>query len=927
MNLVRREAGDVGVRRMLERAQLAGRLASLEDDNSWTSFDDARRLFQAAVDVVGDERALRRVGAAIARQDMTSEVVELLRSLGGPGEVLRHVDQVVPKFCTVVRMKAEEVGEDYAVLSATNAPGFDRFSLLCDFTVGLLEQAPIPFDLPPATVVEEECILHGAPKCLFRVTWTPGGVTDSVATLESLTAEVEVLTRRFRSFQQTAADLVSIHDMNALLDRITSRAGLSVRAHRHVLVVQPTDHGPLQIHAEGCTPEEAEHLAESIMGDDPEGDGSRLVVDVASVRRSYGRLAAVYDEGYSFFPAERELLAAYARLAAAALDGASALAESRQQTDTARVLLGLARELATVVDEDELAQRLARSIPAVVGCDVAGVCLWDDEGGLRVSSVEGVSADMRMTLESVVLHPSETPLVSNLLDNPQPGFCGVDVEDDLISSFIQVIGMQSVAFVPIRSGQHLLGLVAAAFEVPVERLECDGDLVARLEGMADLAATALHNARLVERIRHQALYDPLTGLPNKRLLEERVTSAFGARRRSGDSFALLMVDLDRFKNINDSLGHEVGDRLLCDVAERLKGVVREDDTLARLGGDEFAILLARVEHVDVAAGVADRVQRALAASFDIEGHRLFMTASVGIATAPDDGADQATLFKKADMAMYRAKEQGRNRHAFFSPGLDSELSARLRMESDLHLAVARDELVIHYQPQVSLESMRIVGVEALVRWIHPEMGFVGPDVFIPLAEETGLIVEIDQWVLAESCRQLREWSNEGLHLRVAVNVSNRDLREPGFVAGVVSALRGNDLSADRLELEVTEQVVDAGEPAVLAVLEELRSLGVHLAIDDFGTGNSGLARLRSCPIQTLKIDKSFVQEVTSAAHHAPLLAAMIGLAHDLGLHVVAEGVETSEQGTFLRRRGCDLAQGFYFSRPLEAKEIKGLVQR
>jgi len=924
VNLVRHEAGDVGVRRMMDLAGLAGRLAHFEDDSSWSTFEEARALFQAACDVVGDQHALRRVGAAIAKQDMTSEVVALLRTLGGPGEVLRHVDQVVPKFCSVVRMQAEVVGDDYAVITAESVPGFPRFSLLCDFTIGLLEQAPLPFDLPPAHVDEEACVLRGAERCVFRVTWS--AAADAAVTVEQLSAEIEVLTRRFDSFQKTAADLVSVHDVDALLERITTRAGLSVRAPRHVLVVRQAENAPVQIHADGCSEEEAAALAAEIMDADLAAlDGSRLIVEVQSMHRLYGRLAAVYDDGFSFFPGERDLLRAYARLAAAALDGATALAESRRQTATAQALLGLARELAAVGGEDELAERLSRAIPTVVGAPTAAVGLWDGEC-MRVASVEGVNAETRAVLESVVIRPNDTPALARMLDNPAPGFIAVDDDDPFVAALIETVGMNTLAYVPIKSGSQLLGVVAAAFPRPLPELADDADLLARMEGLADLAANALHNARLIERIQHQALFDPVTGLPNKRLLEERIAAAFAARRRTGDRFAMLLVDLDRFKNVNDSLGHEVGDRLLCQVADRLNGVVREDDTLARLGGDEFALLLPRIEHDDVAVGVADRVQRALTAPFEIDGHRLFLTASIGVATAPDNGSDPATLVKNADLAMYRAKEQGRNRHAFYSPGLDSELSARLRMESDLHQALARDEFVVYYQPQISLSTMAIIGVEALVRWVHPEHGFIGPDLFIPLAEETGLIVDIDRWVLDEACRQIKEWSDEGVNLRVAVNVSNRDLRSPTFVDGVLAALADNALEPERLELEVTEQVVDTGDAVVLTVLERLREIGVRLAIDDFGTGNSGLARLRNFPIQTLKIDKSFVQEVTSAAHHAPLLAAMIGLAHDLGLDVVAEGVETPEQGAFLRKRACDFAQGFYFSRPQTAKEIRALIR-
>jgi len=448
-----------------------------------------------------------------------------------------------------------------------------------------------------------------------------------------------------------------------------------------------------------------------------------------------------------------------------------------------------------------------------------------------------------------------------------------------------------------------------------------------LDALATIGAGALDNASLVDQIHHQAFHDSLTGLPNRLLFEERLGYAAEQARRNAEPLAVMFVDLDRFKKVNDSLGHGAGNELLCDVAGRLRQCVRDGDTVARNGGDEFTILLPGLRSVTDAVGIAENLLAAFENPFDLDNHQLFVSPSIGIATMPEDGNDPAILLKHADMAMYRAKARGRNTYAFHVDGQSSSAYNHLTLEASLHQAIDREELSVLYQPQVDMATGRIVGVEALVRWPHPTLGMVSPAQFIPLAEETGLIRPIDRWVLHTACSQARAWIDAGLPpIGVAVNLSGHDFQHPRLVESVAEALASSGLEPRHLELEVTESVaIDYGDAD--DVFNRLKELGCHLAIDDFGTGYSILSRLQRLPLDKLKIDKSFIDVIGSINDDAPIVEALIQMAHGLGLQVTAEGVEKPEQWDWLESHHCDLVQGYFFSRPVPADDIGAMVRQ
>jgi diguanylate cyclase (GGDEF)-like protein/PAS domain S-box-containing protein len=429
-------------------------------------------------------------------------------------------------------------------------------------------------------------------------------------------------------------------------------------------------------------------------------------------------------------------------------------------------------------------------------------------------------------------------------------------------------------------------------------------------------------------IRHLAYFDALTGLPNRMLFNDRLGQALAQAHRTHDMLAVLFLDVDRFKTINDTLGHVVGDKLLAAVAQRLTRCLREGDTVARLGGDEFGIVLPAAAGVKGVARVAEKILKELGPSFSVDGHELHITASIGISVCPSDGDDADTLVKNADAAMYRAKEQGRDNYQLYAPSMNAMALDRLVLENNLRRAVERCEFALYYQPQVNLQTHEVVGAEALVRWKPPGHELMLPDRFIRVAEETGLIVPIGEWVLRTACAQNKAWQDAGLPpLRVAVNLSARHFRHQALVETVGRALESTGLDPRYLELELTESVLMEGAETTISTLHALKAMGVRLSVDDFGTGYSSLSYLKRFPIDTLKIDQSFVQDITHDSDDAVIATLIISMAHALNLTVVAEGVENQGQVEFLKPHGCDHMQGFLFGRPMPAADFVEYLKR
>ncbi|HET7434404.1 MAG TPA: EAL domain-containing protein [Thermoanaerobaculia bacterium] len=452
------------------------------------------------------------------------------------------------------------------------------------------------------------------------------------------------------------------------------------------------------------------------------------------------------------------------------------------------------------------------------------------------------------------------------------------------------------------------------------------DANGNIAGVIGLIRDITERKAAEQQIEYQAYHDALTGLANRRLFQEHLTIALALAARRSRVVAVLFLDLDHFKLVNDSLGHSVGDALLRQIARRLKTTVREGDTVARVGGDEFTIVLQDLERRDDAALVAQKVLATVAEPIEVNGHRLYVTTSIGITIFPDDGEDAETLLRNADTAMYRAKAEGRNTYELSTREMNRSTQERMTLESGLHRAVERGEFELYYQPQIDLKTRRIIGAEALLRWNHPERGVIGPAEFMSVAEDRGFIVVIGDWVIREACRHAKQIRERSLsNFRVAVNISARQFRERTLLGTIENAIAIAGIDPHALELEITESVAMEDVDLTIAILTGLRRAGVTIAIDDFGTGHSALSYLKRFPIDALKIDRGFVEELPDRFEDAAIVRAVIQLAQGLNLRVVAEGLEKPEQLAFLEEHGCDEVQGFLFSMPMTIAALEQLL--
>ena len=915
ISYVRANLGEEAVHRMLRLAGETGPPEELLDDARWCSYSQMRRFLEAAAVVLGGSDELRCVGRALIEVMNNPAGLATLQQLPSPNDLFARVEQMMPGVSTVVSVWGEALGEDRWAFVQRFDEGFEAFPEFCAYLAGVFESVPSLFGMPCAEVVQERCECEGAPSCRLLVRWS--SVPDDRRRAEFFETRVHLLEGQLETMRTSIGDLVSVGDIDELLERVMASTSRTVIVPAFVLSLFARPAFEARVAAKGLSMEEAQVIADRLVDGESDWDADWMVAAVASQRCTYGWLVAI-RRGGAMAPFEIAGLEAYASLVAAALDSSMAIDTARREANVAYVLLELSRSLAEIVSVDEMAARVVRTVPAVVGSDAATLALLDDGVGVtaHVVATHGYSPEAdSWWRDQVMTMPATDEGRSHFLDEhgaPGDGRTALRETDSVAG-----------AWVPIVVDGAVVGALITTVSHDVGRLQHSEEIDRRLRGLASQAATSIRNARLLDQVRHQALHDSLTGLPNRALILDRVHQMLARARRTGDPMAAMFIDLDGFKAINDTFGHGAGDQLLRAVSERLAAALRQSDTIGRLGGDEFVVL---VEGSSLDAGpelIAERILTVLREPFEIEGRSsstLHVTASIGVAIGLRDSPGE--LLRDADIALYGAKDAGKDCFVVFEPAMQSAVQDRLLMQMDLQRALERDEFFLVYQPVSNLRSGVVTGVEALVRWRRDGDGVVQPDTFIPLLEESGMIVDVGRWVLREACRQAVEWARAGRTLDMAVNVSARQLQSDRFLDDIEGALRESGLDPGLLMIEITETAIMRDTEATATRLRRVKQLGVRVAIDDFGTGYSSLAYLRQFPVDTLKIDQSFVAALGDSAEASALMHTLVQLGKTLGLETLAEGIEELPQLDHLRAEDCDAGQGFLFAHPLTSAELE-----
>jgi len=795
------------------------------------------------------------------------------------------------------------------------------------------------------------------------------GQHEAEAAAEQATREVGRLEQLLEETAAAALDFLDL-DLDGLLTELASRADRVVPSDRFLLMFRAAPGLPIELHHRGIGEDEARTLAADLWNAGTPDDPGCRVLDIASPRRRYGRLAVFVDPTAGPPATDDRALRLFADYAANILDVFTVLSDVRRSDSTARTILSFSGQLSGLTNLAQALQILADTVPEVTGCAQSTVYLWDKENSRLVRGAhttgmtppdadlgpitphwaaaagaphvpapradrqaDGRDAGGSRSGRDPVSVEVDNPLVQRMIASREVLVLDAStVGDPVLRKLMEESGVPASVVAPLFASGEFLGVIAANFSRDAAPGTIhDADLHELLSGLADQASTAIQNLELLEKVSHMAWHDALTGLPNRRLFEDRVEQELVRSRRVGEPVCMFFVDLDNFKSVNDTYGHAVGDQLILQVGQRLVDTVRSQDTVARVGGDEFAILLPGLVDQQSINQLAERTLDAMHTPFEIFSEEVTTSASVGIAIAPEHGDTYDDLLNRADEAMYRAKDHGRDAFEMFRSTPDPVHPGRRALDdrqlhADLIKALDGNEFFLLYQPYIDLRTAGVVGVEALIRWRHPTLGVLDPPQFIPMAERSDLIVALDNWVLWQACRQLRSWRDHGMDpLRLSVNLASRDLSNPEFFDSVERTLSDTGIDPSLLELEITERVVlDTSGPAV-GNIDRLRKLGVRFTIDNFGSGNSSLDRIGAFPVSTLKIDRSFVQVLGPEDEESSLVGAMIALAAKLGLSCVAEGVETLLQSRVLLQRGCTTAQGYYFSPPLPPEGIEAML--